>query len=118
MSSIFSTQKRHIFLRRKYCFLVTFALSPPVGRIDEEMGRPPFCSAMVFTPYLPVPVRAPPEGAQWIPALRAWERQASGPRASELLPRERPGRPRAAAAFELLSFRDPFDAFRASSASR
>src|SRR5579872_1937557 len=43
MSSIFSTQKRHTFLRRKYCFLVAIALSPPVGRWEALMGRPPFC---------------------------------------------------------------------------
>src|ERR1700685_231968 len=48
MSSIFSTQNRHTFLRRKYCFLVASALSPPVGRMDPLMGRPPRCSAMLF----------------------------------------------------------------------
>src|SRR5271166_1976475 len=46
MSSIFSTQNRHTFLRRKYCFLVAIALSPPVGRCDALMGRPPLVSAM------------------------------------------------------------------------
>src|SRR5580704_12510654 len=49
MSSIFSTQNRHTFLRRKYCFLVASALSPPVGLIDPLMGRPPRCSAMLFS---------------------------------------------------------------------
>src|SRR5579859_7471147 len=49
MSSIFSTQNRHTFLRRKYCFLVASALSPPVGRMDPLMGRPPRCSAMLFS---------------------------------------------------------------------
>src|SRR6266566_93523 len=41
MSSIFSTQKRHTFLRRKYCFFcVSTALSPPVGRWDALPGLP------------------------------------------------------------------------------
>src|SRR5271165_852696 len=54
MSSIFSTQKRQTFLRRKYCFLVTAAaLSPPVGRCEAAMGLPPFCSAIMRSPYLP-----------------------------------------------------------------
>src|SRR5579875_1061151 len=49
MSSIFSTQKRHTFLRRKYCFFaVASALSPPVGRCEAAIGRPPFCSAIVL----------------------------------------------------------------------
>src|SRR5580698_1733621 len=52
MSSIFSTQNRHTFLRRKYCFLVASALSPPVGRIEPLMGRPPRCSAMLFAHLL------------------------------------------------------------------
>src|SRR5579863_2798499 len=49
MSSIFSTQNRQTFLRRKYCFLVASALSPPVGRMEPLMGRPPRCSAMLFS---------------------------------------------------------------------
>src|ERR1700722_3523782 len=49
MSSIFSTQNRQTFLRRKYCFLVASALSPPVGRMDPLMGRPPRCSGILFT---------------------------------------------------------------------
>src|SRR2546423_15074485 len=52
MSSIFSTQTRQPFLRRKYCFLpVAIALSPPVGRCEAAMGRPPLsprCSAIVM----------------------------------------------------------------------
>src|SRR3954447_6031036 len=49
MSSTFSTQNRHTFLRRKYCFLpVAIALSPPVGRCEAAIGRPPLCSAIVF----------------------------------------------------------------------
>src|SRR4051794_8194927 len=47
MSSIFSTQNRQSFLRRKYCFLVAIALSPPVGRMDPLIGRPPLCSAIL-----------------------------------------------------------------------
>src|SRR5882724_1367165 len=48
MSSTFSTQNRHTFLRRKYCFLpVANALSPPVGRWDALIGLPPLCSAIV-----------------------------------------------------------------------
>src|SRR6266849_1003318 len=52
MSSIFSTQKRHTFLRRKYCFLVAIALSPPVGLCDALMGRPPLVSAIIDSFYL------------------------------------------------------------------
>src|ERR1700680_895206 len=51
MSSTFSTKKRHTFLRRKYCFLVASALSPPVGRCEALMGRPPLDSAMVSSSY-------------------------------------------------------------------
>src|SRR5437867_11537617 len=41
MSSIFSTQKRQTFLRRKYCFFcVATALSPPVGRCAALPGLP------------------------------------------------------------------------------
>src|SRR5580692_10812391 len=46
MSSILSTQNRHIFLRRKYCFLPAIALSPPVGRCEPLTGLPPLVSAM------------------------------------------------------------------------
>src|ERR1700691_4945190 len=46
MSSILSTQNRHIFLRRKYCFLPAIALSPPVGREEPLMGLPPLVSAI------------------------------------------------------------------------
>src|SRR5690349_23472127 len=52
MSSIRSTQNRQTFLRRKYCFLVAIALSPPVGRCDALMGRPPpLVSAMIVSSY-------------------------------------------------------------------
>src|SRR5437868_15261439 len=47
MSSILSTQKRHSFLRRKYCFFPAMALSPPVGLEEPLMGLPPLCSAMM-----------------------------------------------------------------------
>src|SRR5882672_10887147 len=52
MSSIFSTQKRHTFLRRKYCFFwPATALSPPVGRWLALMGLPPpRVSAMLCLP--------------------------------------------------------------------
>src|SRR6266478_5177999 len=41
MSSIFSTQKRQTFLRRKYCFFcVATALSPPVGLWPALPGLP------------------------------------------------------------------------------
>ena len=44
MSSTFSTQNRQTFLRRKYCFFpVAMALSPPVGRCEAAIGRPPLC---------------------------------------------------------------------------
>src|SRR5579875_3404115 len=49
MSSTLSTQNLHTFLRRKYCFFpVAIALSPPVGRCDAAIGRPPRCSGMMF----------------------------------------------------------------------
>src|SRR5690348_14994955 len=51
MSSILSTQKRHSFLRRKYCFFPAIALSPPVGLDEPLMGLPPFCSAMKISSY-------------------------------------------------------------------
>src|ERR1700676_4008534 len=52
MSSIFSTQNRQTFLRRKYCFLVAIALSPPVGLWDALMGRPPpLLSAIIVASY-------------------------------------------------------------------
>src|ERR1700687_4474118 len=57
MSSTFSTQNRHTSLRRKYCFLVAIALSPPVGRCDALMGRPPLDSAMTYS-FSPEPARA------------------------------------------------------------
>src|SRR5580693_444434 len=56
MSSILSTQNRHTFLRRKYCFLPAVALSPPVGRMEPLIGLPPLVSAMV-TPYPQLPAR-------------------------------------------------------------
>src|SRR5580693_6498143 len=46
MSSIRSTQNRHIFLRRKYCFFPAIALSPPVGRCEALIGLPPLVSAI------------------------------------------------------------------------
>src|SRR5580692_4640856 len=53
MSSIFSTQNRQTFLRRKYCFFPTAAaLSPPVGRCEAAIGLPPLCSAMFSSPSL------------------------------------------------------------------
>src|SRR4051812_40315508 len=51
MSSILSTQNRHSFLRRKYCFLPPRALSPPVGLDDPLMGLPPLCSATIVSSY-------------------------------------------------------------------
>src|SRR3954468_13461233 len=53
MSSTLSTQNRQTFLRRKYFFFpVAIALSPPVGRCEAAMGRPPLCSAMGILLYL------------------------------------------------------------------
>src|ERR1700681_1793054 len=49
MSSILSTQNRHIFFRRKYCFLPITALSPPVGRDEPLMGLPPLVSAIFYS---------------------------------------------------------------------
>src|SRR4051794_24478916 len=49
MSSILSTQNRQTFFRRKYCFLpVAIALSPPVGRCEAAIGRPPLCSGIII----------------------------------------------------------------------
>src|SRR6185295_7186213 len=68
MSSILSTQNRHIFLRRKYCFLPITALSPPVGREEPLMGLPPLVSAITT----PCP--------QWIrPLLPAVHQVLHGP---------------------------------------
>src|SRR5450755_3711132 len=67
MSSTFSTQNRQTFLRRKYCFLVAIALSPPVGRCDALMGRPPLVSAMIVPSYsfAGAGAGAPGMGAAW-----------------------------------------------------
>src|ERR1700676_1732269 len=54
MSSIFSTQKRHTFLRRKYCFFWdSTALSPPVGRWDALPGLPLDSAIIVLSFPLP-----------------------------------------------------------------
>src|ERR1035441_7449747 len=51
MSSIFSTQNRHTFLRRKNCFFwVATALSPPVGRCAALPGLP-LNSGMVYSSF-------------------------------------------------------------------
>src|SRR5450631_3689226 len=89
MSSILSTQNRHIFLRRKYCFLPIAALSPPVGREEPLIGLPPLVSA-ITTPspqWIRELLRAalrgprdlvwlrqvPPEGPAWLgPRLLEW----------------------------------------------
>src|SRR5579872_6578667 len=74
MSSIFSTQNRHTFLRRKYCFLPTAAaLSPPVGRCDAAIGLLPFVgSAMTSSPSLqPVFPEQPAPDAPMVRAVRA-----------------------------------------------
>src|SRR5665213_202115 len=49
MSSILSTQNRHIFLRRKNCFFPAVALSPPVGLCDALIGLPPLDSGMAYS---------------------------------------------------------------------
>src|ERR1700684_1629332 len=50
MSSIFSTQNRQTFLRRKYCFFPTAAaLSPPVGRWLAAIGLPPLVGSGMFS---------------------------------------------------------------------
>src|SRR5712692_3671135 len=75
MSSIFSTQNRQTFLRRKYCFLVAIALSPPVGLWDALMGRPPpLLSAMVVPSY-----SFSPPGATGTPGIGAPGRDAGSP---------------------------------------
>src|ERR1044071_6678532 len=51
MSSILSTQNRHSFLRRKYCFFPAMALSPPVGLDEPLIGLPPRCSATIVSSY-------------------------------------------------------------------
>src|SRR6187549_3043658 len=56
MKSIFSTQNRQTFLRRKNCFLPPArALSPPVGRCEAAIGRPPLVSA-IYISFLTFPV--------------------------------------------------------------
>src|ERR1700676_5250911 len=76
MSSILSPQNRHIFLRRKYCFLPITALSPPVGREEPLMGLPPLVSA-ITTPC-PQWIRRLPRAARPVPhepvqpEARAW----------------------------------------------
>src|SRR5579863_2823554 len=72
MSSIFSTQKRQTFLRRKYCFFPTAAaLSPPVGRCEAAIGRPPpLGSGIMSSPSF-----------QLRPA--PWERERQAPDAPE-----------------------------------
>src|SRR5579872_2082499 len=84
MSSILSTQNRHIFLRRKYCFLPPKALSPPVGRCDALMGLPPRpCSAIKFSSITPW---SPARGSRpWVQSprerVRAGLAQDGSPRA-------------------------------------
>src|SRR5690349_5031176 len=76
MSSILSTQNRHIFLRRKYCFLPITALSPPVGREEPLMGLPPLVSAITtpcpqwIRPLLRVARQVPRDWAR--PEALAW----------------------------------------------
>src|SRR5580658_9591187 len=75
MSSIFSTQNRQTFLRRKYCFFPTAAaLSPPVGRCEAAIGLPPLGSGIMNSPLVQ-PARARPyrtqaPRARGAPALR------------------------------------------------
>src|SRR3954453_14407660 len=77
MSSTLSTQNRQTFLRRKYCFFpVAIALSPPVGRCEAAIGRPPLCSAMRISPYLSStlsPALAGAAGAPGAPGALALE---------------------------------------------
>src|ERR1700691_5621035 len=75
MSSIFSTQKRQTFLRRKYCFFPTAAaLSPPVGRCEAAIGRPPLGSGIMSSPSFQL------RGARQAPGVREWERPAADAR--------------------------------------
>src|SRR6266403_640650 len=82
MSSIFSTQKRQTFLRRKYCFFwVATALSPPVGRCPALPGLP-LDSAISLSPVTPLgPVRRASAGRQMAapePALEFLNRLRGG----------------------------------------
>src|ERR1700737_1324070 len=78
MLSIFSTQNRQTFFRRKYCFLVAIALSPPVGLWDALMGRPPpLLSAIVVPSYSFSPAGA--AGATGTPGMGAPGRDAGSP---------------------------------------
>src|ERR1700691_5475486 len=93
MSSIFSTQKRQTFLRRKYCFFPTAAaLSPPVGRCEAAIGLPPLGSAMFSSPSLrQQTAQRPPRarGGRGAPELPKWElpaRDEPGPRLPPLRP--------------------------------
>src|SRR6476646_2365416 len=71
MSSIFSTQKRHTFLRRKYCFFcVATALSPPVGRCPALPGLP--LDSAIFLPFTPLgPVRQASAGRRMAAPVQA-----------------------------------------------
>src|SRR5579862_3304674 len=85
MSSIFSTQNRQTFLRRKYCFLPTAAaLSPPVGRWLAAIGLPPLVgSGMFSSPSLQLLQALPRRQAPLARDVRAPRRQ--GRRAGDAL---------------------------------
>src|SRR6266404_1312260 len=112
MSSILSTQNRHIFLRRKYCFLPITALSPPVGREEPLMGLPPLVSAITtpcpqwIRPLLPAARQVPHAPVR--PEVRAWP--------EPLLP-EQPVKPLAQEpACARRAYREPSCAWQSSSA--
>src|SRR3954471_15461355 len=90
MSSTLSTQNRQTFLRRKYCFFpVAIALSPPVGRCEAAIGRPPLCSAMRISFTFPLLSRLHYQPVPKVPVHPAPVRQGSVP----ALPVAEPGKP-------------------------
>src|SRR5579863_4914269 len=121
MSSIRSTQNRHIFLRRKYCFL-PIALSPPVGRCEALIGRPPLKSAILVSLLIPSArllaqrarfqnVRSEARGLplRWRPQP-AWPEPGKGQAPPEPLAEEQ--------VCETHACREPSSASRSSSSSR
>src|SRR6202167_2998598 len=86
MSSIFSTQKRQTFLRRKYCFFPTAAaLSPPVGRCEAAIGLPPLGSGIMSSPCFQALLQTPARRAPRVPEME-WELPATDAPDLRLLP--------------------------------
>src|SRR5882724_10592710 len=114
MSSILSTQNRHIFLRRKYCFLPITALSPPVGREEPLMGLPPLVSA-ITTPC-PQWIRPLPRAAHPVPHVPVQPEARAWGEPLLLERRATPSAPEPACARR--AYREPSYAWQSSSAFR